>query len=300
MSAVAHDGWRPVMDPLVADARGARAWRRAVAQRVGLGLLRVVVAVVFCFPLYWMLVTATGPKGSWSKLPPRLFPGLNFSAFATVINGSNWGHYMTNSAFITGSTIVLVLVTGALAGWALVALPMRFRGVVFVVLLGTMLLPEQALIIPQYVELFHLHMLDTYAVMIVPFAANSSSIFLFRQYFATLPPEWRDAARVEGLGNLRYLWRVALPAAKPVVFTVVLLTFIASWNQFQWPLIMTQNPAIAPIELALNQYQSGYATSQRLINAVSLLALLPIVVVFGIAQRQIMRAVAGYDSGVEE
>ncbi|MDA8282347.1 MAG: carbohydrate ABC transporter permease [Actinomycetota bacterium] len=267
--------------------------------RYGLGAVRAIAAAAFSFPLYWMLVTATGPRGAAYRFPPRILPGLDFHSFVTVIDGSNWARYMLNSTFITATTIVLVLFTSALAGWALVALPLGLRGAVFIVLLGTMLLPEQALIIPQYVVNFHLHLLNTYAVMIVPFAATSSSIFLFRQYFATMPAEWRDAARVEGLGNLRYLWRVAFPAAKPVVFTVILLTFIASWNQFQWPLIMTQNPSIAPIELALNQYQSAYEASQRLINAVSLLALLPIVAVFAVAQRHIVGAVGGLDTGVE-
>lgn len=280
--------------------RPRRNGRSGPLRRLGLGGLRAVIAGAFVFPLYWMFVTATSPRGSAYKLPPRLIPGLNFGSFLTVIEGSDWARYMLNSTLITGTTIILVLTTAALAGWALVALPLRMRGVVFIVLLGTMLLPEQALIIPQYVVLFHLNMLNTYQVMIVPFAANSSSIFLFRQYFATMPAEWRDAARVEGLSNLRYLWRVALPAARPVVFTVALLTFIASWNQFQWPLIMTQNPSIAPMELALNQYQSAYEESQRLINAVSLLALLPIVVVFAVAQRQIVNAVVGVDTGVEE
>lgn len=286
---------RPVLPPTL-----RRRNRRTRLRRAGLMAARAAVAAVFCFPLYWMWVTATGPKGSAYRLPPRLLPGFDYHSFLTVIDGTDWARYMLNSTFITGSTIVLVLVTAALAGWALVALPLKLRGVVFIVLLGTMLLPEQALIIPQYVVNLHLHMLNTYEVMIVPFAANSSSIFLFRQYFASMPTEWRDAARVEGLGNLRYLWRVALPAAKPVVFTVVLLTFIASWNMFQWPLVMTQNPGIAPIELALNQYQQGYAASQRLINAVSLLALLPIVAVFAVAQRRIIAAIAGVDSGVEE
>jgi ABC-type glycerol-3-phosphate transport system permease component len=280
--------------------RPRRTARSRRLRHLGLGGLRALLAALFAFPLYWMFVTATSPQGSAYRLPPRLIPGLNFGSFLTVIEGSDWARYMLNSVFITGTTIILVLVTAALAGWALVALPLRMRGVVFIVLLGTMLLPEQALIIPQYVVLFHLNMLDTYQVMIVPFAANSSSIFLFRQYFATMPTEWRDAARVEGLSNIRYLWRVALPAARPVVFTVVLLTFITSWNQFQWPLIMTQNPSIAPMELALNQYQVAYEESQRLINAVGLLAFLPIVIVFVVAQRQIVNAMVGVDTGVEE
>lgn len=277
---------------------GARqAWSRPVALRAG---LRALAAVVFVFPLYWMLVTATGPKGRAYLLPPRLIPGTNFSAFATVINGTDWTRYMLNSTAITGLTIVFVLITCSLAGYALVAFPLRGKGLLFVILIGALLLPEQALIIPQYVVNYHLGLLNSYAVMIVPFAANSSAVFLFRQYFASMPPEWREAAQVEGVGTLGYMRRVALPTAKPVVFTVVLLTFIASWNQFQWPLIMTTNPLIAPIELALNQYQNAFEESQRTLAAVSLLALLPIAIVFGFAQRHIVRAVVGVDTGVEE
>ncbi len=280
-------------------ADGGRDHEGRLAAAPG-ALARTLVAAVFAFPLYWMLVTATGPKGSAYQLPPRLIPGTNFSAFATIIEGTHWSHYMLNSLFITGVTIVLVIATCSLAGYALVALPMRGKGLWFLVLIGALLLPEQALIIPQYVVNYHLGLLNTYAVMIVPFAANSSAVFLFRQYFSSMPPEWREAARVEGVGTLRYMWRVALPTAKPVVFTVILVTFIASWNQFQWPLIMTQSRGIAPIELALNHYQASFETSQGSLAAVSLLALLPIVIVFGIAQRHIVRAMVGMDTGVEE
>ena len=280
--------------------RGAEVRQAWSTRAPVLTALRIVVAGVFAFPLYWMLVTATGPKGRAYLLPPRLIPGTNFSAFATVINGTNWVHYMLNSTLISGLTIVLVLGTCSLAGYALVAFPLRGKGVLFIVLVGALLLPEQALIIPQYVVNYHLGLLNSYAVMIIPFAANSSSVFLFRQYFASMPPEWREVAQVEGLGTMAYMRRVALPTAKPVVYTVVLLTFIASWNQFQWPLIMTTNPMIAPIELALNQYQNAFEESQRTLAAVSLLALLPIVIVFAIAQRHIVRAVVGVDTGVEE
>ncbi len=284
--------------PGVLTRRRSRAgWSARATSRT---IVRAVVAAAFAFPLYWMLVTATGPRGRAYRLPPRLLPGTNFSAFATVISGTHWLRYMLNSTFITGVTILLVLTTCSLAGYALVAFPLRGKGLLFTVLLGALLLPEQALIIPQYVVNYHLGLLDSYGVMIIPFAANSSAIFLFRQYFASMPREWREVARIEGLGTLAYMRRVALPTAKPVVFTVVLLTFIASWNQFQWPLIMTQNPAIAPIELALNHYQNAFEESQRTLAAVSLLALLPIVMVFAIAQRHIVRAVVGVDTGVEE
>lgn len=278
-------------------ARGRQPWSGPELLRAG---LRAVVAAVFAFPLYWMLVTATGPKGRAYLLPPRLIPGTNFSAFATVINGTDWAHYMLNSTLISGLTILLVLCTCSLAGYALVAFPLRGKGFLFVVLVGALLLPEQAMIIPQYVVNYHLGLLNSYAVMILPFAANSSAVFLFRQYFTSMPPEWREVAQIEGIGTLEYMRRVALPTAKPVVFTVVLITFIASWNQFQWPLIMTTSPGIAPIELALNQYQNAFEESQRTLAAVSLLALLPILIVFGIAQRHIVRAVVGVDTGVEE
>ncbi|MHB1733922.1 MAG: carbohydrate ABC transporter permease, partial [Ferrimicrobium acidiphilum] len=131
-----------------------------------------------------------------------------------------------------------------------------------------------------------------------PFAASTFGVLLFRQFFKTLPRSYWEAARLEGVGHLRYVFRIALPLARPAVVTVALLTFITSWNQFQWPLIMTTSHSVQPIEIALSHYMQTYEANWRKLTSAVLLALAPIVVVFIALQRYIVDGVAGRDSGV--
>lgn len=262
--------------------------------------LKIVIALLFVIPLYWMVVIATGKPGSAYSLPPVWFPAWHWGRLNYVLTHTHWLHYVANSVVITGLTILLVLATSVLAGYALAEVRFPGKNALFLGILGVMMLPGQALLIPQYVVMYHLHLLNTYASMIIPFAANTSGVFLFRQFFLKIPSSYREVARIEGVSTARYLWRVAVPLARPAVYTVVLLTFIASWNQFQWPLIMTTSHAVDPIELALSHYMQTYQTSWRTLTSAALLALLPIVVVFLFTQRYIVSAVAGGDAGTKE
>ncbi len=207
-------------------------------------------------------------------------------------------HYLINTIFIAGSSVVLVLVTSAMAGYALSELTFRGSGVLFLMIVGVMMLPSQALLIPQYAVAYHLGILNTYTVQIVPFAASTFGVFLFRQFFKSLPKEYWEAARLEGVGHLRYIYRVAVPLAKPAVLTVTLLTFITSWNQFQWPLIMTTSHSVQPIEVALSHYMQTFEANWRKLTSAVVLALAPIVVLFLLLQKHIVNGVAGRDSGV--
>lgn len=264
-------------------------------KRLALMGLRGLLAGLFVLPVYWVVVIATGYRGAAYRLPPVWVPLGHWAPLLYVLTHTHWLRYVANSVFITGTTMVLVLVTGALAGYALAE--MRFPGAsaYFYIVLGIMLLPQQALLVPQYVTLYHLHMLNSYAALIVPFGASTMSILLFRQFFMKLPRSYREIARLEGVSTLYYIWRVAVPLARPAVATTLLLTFISSWNQFQWPLIMTNSAAIQPIELALSHYMQAYEAHWRELTAAALLALTPIVLVFALTQRHITTAVAGGD-----
>ncbi len=258
----------------------------------------VVIAVLFAFPLYWVVVTAFQSHNAVLSLPPRFLPAFHADAFLYVVEHTDWARFMLNTVFVAGTTVLLVLVTSALAGYALAELSFRGRGVVFFLVLAVIMLPAQALLIPQYAVAMHLHLLNTYAIQIVPFAASTFGVILFRQFFKGLPRSYWEAARLEGVGHLRYIWRVALPLARPAVVTVALLTFIGSWNQFQWPLIMTTSTSIQPIEVALSHYMQTFEANWRKLASAVLLALLPIVVLFLALQRHIVAGVAGRDSGV--
>lgn len=268
-----------------------------MARRSLLFLLRGLIAILFVLPVYWVFVIATGFHGAAYSLPPVFVPLFHLRPLLYVLTHTHWLRYVFNSVLISGSTIVLVVLTSALTGYALAEVRFPGREWYFYLVLGVMMLPQQALLVPQYVMLYHLHLLNSYAGMILPFAASSSSIFLFRQFFLKLPRSYRDIARVEGVGTLTYIRRVAVPLARPAVATSVLLTFISSWNMFQWPLIMTNSTQIQPIELALSHYMQAYQANWRELASAALLALLPILVVFALTQHQIVRAVAGEDSG---
>lgn len=256
-------------------------------------LLRVVVAVAWIVPVYWVLVVATGRPGSAYSIPPVFLPMFRFGPLWSVLTHTHILRHFLNSVFITAATIALVLITGALAGYALAEMRFPGRSFYFLVTLGVMMLPQQALMVPQYVVLFHLHMLNSYAAMIVPFAASTSTIFLFRQFFMKLPASYREIARIEGVGVLRYLWRVAVPLARPAVSASILLTFISSWNMFQWPLIMTTSTNIQPLEVALTFYMQAFQSHWRELASAAFLALVPIIIVFLFTQRYIVGAVAG-------
>lgn len=258
----------------------------------------VIIAVLFAFPLYWVVVTAFQSHGGVLSIPPNFVPGFHADAFSYVVEHTDWARFMLNTVFVAGTTVLLVLVTSALAGYALAELSFRGRGVLFFLVLAVIMLPAQALLIPQYAVALHLHLLNTYTIQIIPFAASTFGVILFRQFFKGLPRAYWEAARLEGVGHLRYIWRVAVPLARPAVVTVALLTFISSWNQFQWPLIMTTSSSIQPIEVALSHYMQTFEANWRKLTSAVLLALVPIVLLFLALQRHIVAGVAGRDSGV--
>ncbi len=259
-----------------------------------------MIGLVFILPLYWVLVIATGRHGDAYALPPVLIPALQFASIGYILTHTNIVHYFLNSVLITSVTIVLVLTTGVLAGWGLAAYHYRGREALFLVAIGVMMLPQQALIVTQFNVMFHLGLLDSYAGLILPFGASSAAIFLFRQAFLQLPESFWDVARLEGANVFQYLWRVAVPTARPAVATVTLLTFIVSWSQFQWPLIMTSSKAVEPLELALSHYMASFSNNWRDLTSAAVIALVPVVVIFVFTQRYMVRAVVGEDRGVTE
>ena len=265
--------------------RNVRRWGRWV--------LMAGVAACFLAPFYWALVLSVARKADVFTLPPDLVPSFDFHPWERVWHIAPWGLYLWHTAVITGATILLVLATGILAGYALAEVPFRGREIVFAVLLAALMVPPEAILIPDYVLAYHLHLLNTLAGQVVPFGANVFAIFLFRQFFKTLPTELWDASRLDGARWWQYLRAVAVPLAKPVVMTVTMLTFVAQWSQFQWPLIITQGNGARPVEVALSYLQGFDGSHWRELAAASLLTLAPIFIVFLLTQRYLVASVAG-------
>jgi multiple sugar transport system permease protein len=185
---------------------------------------------------------------------------LTFANYAAIDSRVNLLQSLLNSGIFTGGVLLGTVVFGVLAGYALARLHFRGRGTLFAVMLLVQIIPFQLLIIPIYVMIVRSYGLaDSYVGMILPFAINSTAVFVFRQFFLQLPEDLFAAAALDGAGELRILWSVALPLVRPALLTAVLLTFIGPWNEFLWPFLVTKDTSLQPLAVTLANYLSNVA-----------------------------------------
>jgi ABC-type glycerol-3-phosphate transport system permease component len=255
------------------------------------GVVLTLGAIVFLFPFYYMVVgslqAAPDPTIAGAFPTPGNITGGNYTAINSRINLFSG---LMNSGIFTGGVLLCTVVFGVLAGYSLAILKWRGRGVTFALALLVQVVPFQLLIIPLYVLIARNYGLaDNYLGMILPFAINSTAVLIFRQYFLQVPSELFDAARIDGAGEFRLLWRVALPLVRPALVTAILLTFIGPWNEFLWPFLVTKEASMQPLAVSLANYISNVASSTAnpfgsvLAGAVVLAA--PVVVLFIVFQR---------------
>jgi multiple sugar transport system permease protein len=215
-------------------------------------------ALVFLFPFYYMLIGSlqTDPDpGLGGALPNP--SNITLANYTQINDKLSLGRALVNSGVFTGAVILGTVVFGLLAGYALAVLRFRGRGMVFASLLLVQVVPFQLLTIPLYVMIVRDYGLaDNYLGMILPFAINSTAVFVFRQFFLQLPRELFDAARIDGASELKILLRIAIPLAKPAILTAVMLTFIGPWNEFLWPFLVTKEQEMQPLAVSLANYIS--------------------------------------------
>lgn len=204
----------------------------------------------------------------------------------------NFPWYYMNSFIIAISTTVLQLATSALAAYAFATMKFRGKEIVFLIFLGTMMIPGQVTLVPNYVIVAKLGWIDTYKALIIPWIASVFSIFMMRQFFMTIPNELWDAAQIDGCTRFEYLWRVMIPLAVPVFVTTGLFSFISGWNTFLWPLIVTNSPRLRTIQVGLSSFNQEFGTKPNLLMAASTTAIVPLLIIFFIAQKQFIQGIA--------
>jgi cellobiose transport system permease protein len=242
------------------------------------------------FPLYWTVVAASRDNTDIHRVPPVLLPGDNLlhnigQAFAQ----SDMQLALVNSFIVSATVTASVVVTSSLAGFAFAKLPFRGRNPLLATVVATMTVPTQLGIIPLYIMMADwFHWADHLQALIVPAVANAFGVFFMRQYLVSaVPDELLDAARMDGCTTRGLYWHVALPAARPAMAVLGMLTFMATWNDFYWPkVVMTQqNPTI---QLTLSELASGYIKDYSLVLTGALVASLPVIAVFLVMGRQII------------
>lgn len=263
-----------------------RFWRHAVL---------LVVGALVVYPFYYMLVTSVKPLHEATAIPPTFLPNeYRFENYAEAWEMANWARYFANTVFVAGVVTLAELVTSVLAAYAFARMKFRWSAILFAVLLATYMMPGEAVLIPNFVIMSRrfLNLYDTYWAQILPFVASAFSIFLLRQQFRSVPQELHDAAKIDGAGHLRFLWSIVLPISVPVLVTVSILSFYGSWNAFQWPLIITSDPDIRPIQVGLNAFRSESGTQYHLLMAASAFVTAPVVLLYLLGQRYLVQGVA--------
>ncbi len=280
------------------DDRGARRLPARRRHPLLLAAALILAALAFVLPFYVMAVGAF--QASPTNTPAALVPTGDWTVQNVVLVDERVDllRGLLNSFIVTGGAVAGTLVLGLPAGYALARLRWRGRGALFAAMLAVQMIPFQLLMIPLYIQVAGMYGLgDSYLGMVLPFLVNTTAVFIFRQYFLTVPDSLFEAARIDGAGELRIMLTIAAPLVRPAIATVVLVTFIGPWNEFLWPFLITKDTALQPLAVGLANFITNVATTMPNPNGAILagaLALaLPVVVVFAALQRHFRAADLG-------
>jgi multiple sugar transport system permease protein len=254
--------------------------------RVLLHLLLALGAVLALLPLVWMVSASLMPAGEASTYPPRLFPRqVTLEHYVALFTRLNLGRYLLNSTLVAGVVTAVSLLVNAMAGYAFAKLRFRGRDRLFRVLAAGLVVPVQVSMLPLFLLMKQLGLVNTYAGVIVPSLASIFGIFLIRQYAVSIPDDLLDAARMDGASELRIFRSVVLPAIVPILATLAIWTFLGTWNDFMWPLIVLSDDAHYTLPVALANLAGEHVQDTELMMAGSVLTILPVMLVFLFLQR---------------
>jgi multiple sugar transport system permease protein len=256
-------------------------------------VLLAVGGAVMLFPFLWMVFSAFKPAAELVTYPPMLLPSNpTLATLERVWNAVDFAKYFANSMFATVSITLIELFTSALVGFVFAKYQFFGRNVLFIGILATMMVPWPVLLIPQYVVALSLGMLNTRAVLIVPYLYSSFGVFLMRQFMHSIPDELMDAARIDGASEPLIFARVVLPLTGPALAALGIFTFMGQWDSFVWPLITLSNENLYTLPIGLATFVGPRWSDQAAINAGTFITIIPVVIVFLLLQRRFIEGIA--------
>jgi len=272
----------------VPDARGVRSTRRV--GRIALYVLLTAVALVILFPLLYVFAVSFMTADEAGTYPPRFLPNaLNFANYVTVLRRLPIPRYLLNSFIVSGSVMLAQLVTASLSAYVFAIRDFRGRTVLFALFISTLMIPWEMTVIPNYQTIVGFGWKDSYIALIAPFVATAFGTFLLRQFFLSIPKELHDAATLDGCGSLRYLITIVLPLSRPVLGTLAVYSFLQTWNQYLWPLLVTDSKTMRTTQIGISFLQNEESASWNIIMAGIVLIVLPTILLLIAGQRQLVR-----------
>jgi multiple sugar transport system permease protein len=270
-----------------------RAVPTSRAPRVVLTIFLVLGALAILFPFLWMLMTSLKPEPEVITFPPHLFPRhFTIQAYKDVWSQIEFGRLFLNSVIFAGGVTLVSLILDSLTAYALARLRFPGRELIFWLIIATLMVPFQVLLVPVFLQVFDLHLLNTYAGLIIPRATNGFGIFLLRQFFMSIPRDFDEAARLDGAGEFYIFRKITLPLSLPALATLGIFHFTFNWNDFLWPLIITTNDDMRTLPAGLAVFSGQHETQYNLMMAGAALTLLPLLIAFLFLQRYFIRGIA--------
>jgi sn-glycerol 3-phosphate transport system permease protein len=267
---------------------------KALAKRRARTGLRVtanfVLAFVVLLPLLYAVSIAFMPSGELFTMDLNLVPqNPTFSNFKDAMTNVPLLRFILNSFIMAGCITLGQIVTCSLAAFAFSFLDFKGKGVLFMIVMATMMVPGEATIISNYLTVGNLGMLDTYSVLIVPYLTSAMGIFLFRQFYMTFPISLYESAKLDGCGNLRFIVRILIPLTKSAIGAMAVYTFINAWNMYMWPLLVTGSDQMRTVQIGISMLNSIDSQSITLMIAGVVIVIIPSISIFIVGQKQLIR-----------
>ena len=260
--------------------------------RTSLYVALLAMATLVAMPMYWLLVSAFEASDEIFTPTPHWLPsGLEWRNFVLAWQGAAFGRYFVNSVLVAVAILLLQLTTSSLAAFALARQRFVGRGIVLLIVIGALIIPIQVTFLANFITLQRFGWLDSYWALIAPFTASAFGTFLLRQAFLAVPEALEDAARLDGCTGLAFLWHFLLPLSRPTVLAFALVALVAHWNDYFWPLIVTNRDAIRTLPIGLAMFVTQEVTTDwNLLMAATLFVAAPMLVIFFVFQRYFIRS----------
>ena len=250
-------------------------------------------AIVVFFPFFWMAVTSLKTAPEIQRVPLQIAPDnwLNLTNYVEVFKREPFMRYLLNSAIVASIAAVSSVVVSSLAGFGFAKYRFPGRDFFFLAIVGILMVPFQSVVVPLYVWMNRLGLLDTYMGIVAPDLVSVFGVFLMRQSIEMIPNDYIDAARMDGCSELRIFFSVILPAVKPAIATLLIIKFMWSWNEFFWPMVVISSPQMKVVTMGLMSFTNMYFIEYNLLTAAAVISILPILLIFITLQRWVVQAV---------
>jgi len=256
-------------------------------------LLLMPVAFLMLVPFVWVIMTSLETLAQTQHFPPILWPGsFQFNNYPRAFSSVPFGTWFLNTTIVTVSVVLSNLVFCSLAAYGFARIKFWGKGIAYFFLLATLMIPVQVVIIPTFLIVKQMHLLNTLGALIVPNLANVFGIFLLTQFFRTLPIELEEAARIDGASRLKILITIVLPLSLPALATLAVIQFLWTWNDFLWPLVTIYKESAFTLQLGLMSFQGSHVNDTNLLMAGNVMSMLPMLLLFIAAQRYFVRGIA--------